>query len=149
MKVSINLSRRVADWLAEIVKADDTNASVVCEAALIAYERLDHAERLRLQRELLAQRRPQTASSWRAHFWTALAEEFGTEDMASGNQRYLMAARPYRGFQVIFDAAHSLQPGRADEIVVFTDTAPPYNEKTVRCGDHWTFKVTESVYDAA
>ncbi len=150
MKISINLSQGVADWLARTVKSEDTNASIVCEAALLLYQRADPAERIRLQRELLRQRRPPTPTTWRALFWEALAEEFGVRDMAGGEERYLMAPRPYCDFQVIFDAAHSLSPGHEHEIVVFTDTAPPYTERTVRLGTSWSFTVgKDSVFDAA
>lgn len=60
-----------------------------------------------------------------------------------------MAARPYEGFQVIFDAQHALQPGRENEIVVFTDTAPPYTDRTRRISETWRFTVEKSVFAAA
>jgi hypothetical protein len=99
--------------------------------------------------QLLAERRPQTPTSWRTLFWTALADEFGVPEMAGGNDRYLMAARPYAGFQVIFDAQHSLAPGCENEIVIFKDTALPCNERTRRIGQSWTYTVTDSVFTAA
>jgi hypothetical protein len=149
MKLSINLSRPVYDRLGEIVAREASNASIVCEAALIAFERVDIRERAKVLRQLLAERRPQTPRSWRALFWTALADEFDRPEMARGNDQYLMAARPYEGFQVIFDAQHSLQPGRENEIVVFTDTAPPYTDRTRRIGSSWTYNVGDSVFAAA
>jgi hypothetical protein len=147
-KLSINLSQPIHDRLGEHVKAEDANASVVCEAALILFERADAAVRAKLVRQLLAVRRPQTPTSWRTLFWSALAEEFDLRDM-SEDPRYLMAARVYDGFQVIFDAQHSLKAGHEHEIVVFTDTAPPYTDRTHRIGSSWTFSVNDSVFTAA
>jgi hypothetical protein len=149
MKISINLTDKTHDLLGELVKRDDANASVVCEAAIVAFGAIDPAVRSKLIRETLAAKRPQTPSSWRALFWTALAEQFDKKDMAAGNPQYLMAARPYCGFQVIFDAQHGLTGGDPQEIIVFTDTAPPYTETTRRIGETWTFRVGESVFDAA
>jgi hypothetical protein len=48
----------------------------------------------------------------------------------------------------IFDAQHDLR-GDSREIIVFTDTAPPYNERTRRIGMTWTFRVEESVFESA
>jgi hypothetical protein len=149
MKLSINLSRAVYDRLGEIVTSEGSNASIVCEAALLAFERVDVRERTKMLRQLLAERRPQTPRSWRGLFWTALADEFGVREMAAGADQYLMAARPYEGFQVIFDAQHALQPGHENEIVVFTDTAPPYTDRTRRIGSTWNYNVTDSVFAAA
>ncbi len=149
-KLSINLSQPVYDRVGAIVTSGEgPNASIVCEAALIAFERVDAGERRQMMSRLLAERRPQTPRSWRALFWTALADEFGKPEMAGGAEQYLMAARPYEGFQVIFDAMHALQPSRENEIVVFTDTAPPYTERTHRIGTTWTFTVADSVFTAA
>jgi hypothetical protein len=148
-KLSINLSQPVHDRLGEMVMTEGPNASIVCEAALIMFERVPLDERRKILRQLLAERRPQTPRSWRALFWTALADEFGVPEMAGGAEQYLMAPRPYDGFQVIFDAQHALRPGHESEIVVFTDTAPPYTDRTRRIGSSWTFAVGESVFTAA
>lgn len=148
MKISISLSEAAYELLGRLVKAGDSNKSVVSEAALLAFAELDPTERARRLKETMRSKRPQTKTSWLALFWSALAEEFDTKDMAGGEQRYLMAPRPYRGFQVICDAQHDLR-GEANEVVIFTDTAPPYSASTIRLNESWKFKVGSSVFDAA
>lgn len=149
MKISISLSDRTFERLQQIAQDYDSNVSAVCEAGIISLAQMDPGLRSQLLRETKAGKRALSSRSWRVLFWSALAEQFDREDMARGNDRYLMAPRQYGGFNVIYDARHDLEPGHDDEVIVFTDTAPPFTDRTRRFGTQWSFRVDHPVYDAA
>jgi hypothetical protein len=149
MKISISLSERAFTQLQGLVQEYDSNPSSLCEAGIVALAQMEPARRAKLLRETKVSKRTLTARAWRVLFWGALAEEFDREDMARGNERFLMAPREYRGFQVIYDARHDLEPGHDNEVIVFTDTAPPFTERTRRIGTQWMFRIDQPVYEAA
>jgi len=149
MKLSISLSGRIYERLQGLAHEYESNPSSLCEAGIVALAQMEPGRRSKLLRETKASKRTLTARAWRALFWGALAEEFDREDMARGNERFLMAPREYRGFNVIYDARHDLEPGHDGEVIVFTDTAPPFTDRSLRIGAHWVFGIDHPVYDAA
>jgi hypothetical protein len=154
MRRSVSLSNKVDTRLGELVAETDTNPSVVVETALAVFDGLSPSERKRLAQATLAEKRPRSRSGWRRLFWELLAEEMGGTDFGKGHDRFLMVPRPYCGFNVIFDASADLAGDDGNEVIVFTDTAPPYTPETVRLSETWRFHVggkpiSEAAHDVA
>jgi hypothetical protein len=149
MRRTVSLSHKVDERLGELVAETDTNPSVLVETALAVFDDLPAADRKRLAQATLADKRPRSRTGWRRLFWEMLAEEMGTTDFGKGADRFLMVPRPYRGFNVIFDARADLAGDDGNEVIVFTDTEPPYTPETVRRGHTWSFRVGQPISEAA
>jgi hypothetical protein len=152
MKLSLSLSQRGAERLEALVRETGTNVSVVLELGLdLLFEDDAHrAEQSTRAERMLEDRRPRKRSGWRKLFWEMLADEMGTTDAGRGRDRYEMTPRAYLGFNVIFDASREfVGDDNGRDVLVFTDTAPPYSDKTVRISQSWIFRVGDPVSTAA
>jgi hypothetical protein len=149
MKLTVSLSRKSGDRLGELVAETSTNPSAVIESARSHFAALPADERRRLAQATLADKRPRSRTGWRRLFWDMLADEMGTTDFGKGADRFLMVPRPYLGFNIIYDASPDLAGDGGNDVIVFTDTAPPYTPETVRLSETWTFHVGEPISEAA
>lgn len=102
MKRSISLSEPADGRLDGVVKAHNTNPSVVLEAALLYFAELSAPEQQREIQHLQRARRAATRDGWMHVFWEALAEEFGVRDFDLTGEGNPMILRQYLGFTVVF-----------------------------------------------
>lgn len=131
--------------LRDLATHHDTNVSVIVESALRRFAGLSIKEQHRAVVETQASKRSLTSSDWRSVFWTALAEEFGTEDFDHRNGNHVMVLRSHGGFNVNFllSDIHNSNP---DALIVHIWQA---GSPTHFVGTTTEYQLDDSVYEAA
>jgi hypothetical protein len=131
--------------LQDLAAQHDTSASVIVESALRRFAGLPEKDQRRAVVETQASKRSLSASGWRSIFWTALAEEFGTEDFDRGSGEHVMVLRTHGGFTVNFllSDVRNLNP---DALIVhiWQAGAQPHFVGTTT-----EYQLDDSVYEAA
>jgi hypothetical protein len=145
MKRSISLSNAADGRLESVVKAHNSNISVVLEAALLHFAELAADEQAGAIRQLERARRASTRDGWMHVFWEALAEEFGAKDFDWTGDGNPMTLRQHMGFTVVF--LLDVQNPTSGPIYVHAFLSPVVDARgLVR---DWRFTKDDPVFSAA
>jgi hypothetical protein len=131
--------------LRDLAAQHDTNASVIVESALRRFAGLPEQDQRRAVVETQASKRSLTSSGWRSVFWTALAEEFGTEDFDRGSGDHVMVLRSHGGFNVNF-LLSDIRNSNPDALIIHIWQA---GYQTHFVGTTAEYQLDDSVYEAA